>query len=293
MDSNHRCLDVRQESSPLDHGIINSSPYGNRTHPSSLRGWCPSPIDERAVQCVGQELNLHSAARVGYSHLGSPMPSRRMTSSTGGIEPTDDHQGLSLAALPVCVPCRLSPSAQRPASLAGFEPAVSTVTGWRGRPLPYRDEFRGEPSSVSCRVTRQLTLLGSPMITVGARGIEPRYSCSQGTRITGFLDAVQFGEKESNLHHLGQGQAAYRLADPRIHGQPIVTQVRGEGVEPSSPASKTGSLPLADLRSLAVGSRQWAEKPTINCLLLTACQLPLPTAYCQLQGWESNPQPSG
>ena len=53
-------------------------------------------------------------------------------------------------------------------------------------------------------------------VPVGARGIEPRYSCSQGTRITGFLDAVQFGEKESNLHYLGQGQEAYRLADPRM-----------------------------------------------------------------------------
>src|ERR1700704_2774451 len=41
-----------------------------------------------------------------------------------GIEPTDDHQGLSLAALPVCVPCQQ-------ASPMGFEPMTSTVTGWR------------------------------------------------------------------------------------------------------------------------------------------------------------------
>src|SRR5262249_21372021 len=40
-----------------------------------------------------------------------------------GIEPTDNHQGLSLAALPVCVPCRR-------ASRTGFEPVISTVTGW-------------------------------------------------------------------------------------------------------------------------------------------------------------------
>jgi hypothetical protein len=158
-----------------------------------------------------------------------------------GVEPTDYHQGLSLAALPVCVPCLLSPS--RPASLAGFEPAVSTVTRWRGLRTPLQGRF----------------------IPVGARGIEPRYSCSQGTRITGFLDAVQFGEKGSNLHYLGQSQAAYRLADPRVYRHYVVTKVRGEGVEPSRAVSRTASLPLADPRS---------------CLV-------------QLQGWESNPQPSG
>ena len=60
--------------------------------------------------------------------------------------------------------------------------------------------------------------------SVGARGVEPRVSCSQGTRITVFLDADpgrppparEFGEKDSNLHRLGQSQAAYRLADPRV-----------------------------------------------------------------------------
>src|SRR5713226_9717582 len=55
--------------------------------------------------------------RVGYSHLGSPMPSRRLSRAGHscpasvarvGVEPTDDHQGLSLAALPVCVPCHES-----------------------------------------------------------------------------------------------------------------------------------------------------------------------------------------
>ena len=62
-----------------------SSPYGNRTHPSSLRGWRPFADRRTGRQCVGQELSLHSFTRVGYSHLGSPMPSRRMlSSSTGG-----------------------------------------------------------------------------------------------------------------------------------------------------------------------------------------------------------------
>jgi hypothetical protein len=35
MDSNHRCLDVGQESSPLDHGTNFSSRGGNRTHKRS------------------------------------------------------------------------------------------------------------------------------------------------------------------------------------------------------------------------------------------------------------------
>jgi hypothetical protein len=61
------------------------SPYGNRTHPSGLRGRRPFADRRTGRQCVGQELNLHSVTRVGYSHLGSPMPSRRMmSSSTGG-----------------------------------------------------------------------------------------------------------------------------------------------------------------------------------------------------------------
>ena len=45
-----------------------------------------------------------------------------------GVEPTD-HQGLSLAALPVCVSCHRSPISQR--TPMGFEPMVSTLTGWR------------------------------------------------------------------------------------------------------------------------------------------------------------------
>ena len=61
-----------------------SSPYGNRTHPSSLRGWRPFADRRTGHECVGQELNLHSFTRVGYSHLGSPMPSRRVFSSMGG-----------------------------------------------------------------------------------------------------------------------------------------------------------------------------------------------------------------
>ena len=38
--------------------------------------------------CAGQELNLHCTRRVGYSHLGTPMPSRRIVPSGS---PRDPH----------------------------------------------------------------------------------------------------------------------------------------------------------------------------------------------------------
>src|SRR5580692_5218681 len=96
MDSNHRCLDVGQESLPLDHGTI-------------------------------------AVAEVG-------------------IEPTNSHQALDLAALPICVLGRSScggrirtgvvrlmrpcwkPDSSPLRNLAppmGFEPTFSTLTGWR------------------------------------------------------------------------------------------------------------------------------------------------------------------
>ena len=68
------------------------------------------PIDERAVmfQCDEQELNLQILKGwLGYGQLGLPMPDRRVLFSVAqaGVEPAH-HQGLSLAALPICVPRR-------------------------------------------------------------------------------------------------------------------------------------------------------------------------------------------
>src|SRR5437899_1722677 len=54
-----------------------SKPVGNRSCSPSQIASALRPTDERAMQCVGQELNLHSIVRVGYNHLGSPLPSRR------------------------------------------------------------------------------------------------------------------------------------------------------------------------------------------------------------------------
>ena len=46
-----------------------SSPYGNRTHPSSLRGWRPFADRRTGRQCVEQELNLHSVNAGGLQPL--------------------------------------------------------------------------------------------------------------------------------------------------------------------------------------------------------------------------------
>ncbi len=93
---------------------------------------CCQITSRHLTECVGQELNLQSLKRVGYSHVGSPMPSRRVLlpprpqsrgnvhrwedipavagtvhlrwSGTGGSR-THKHGCLKPAALPVGVPC--------------------------------------------------------------------------------------------------------------------------------------------------------------------------------------------
>ena len=124
------------------------SPYGNRTHPSGLRGRRPGADRRTGRQCVGQELNLHSskAAALQAVRLANAQPAHVLQVARVGIEPTDDHQGLSLVALPVCVPCQQ-------ASPAGFEPAISTVTEWRAlQAAPRGQKLRGLESNQHRRV---------------------------------------------------------------------------------------------------------------------------------------------
>ena len=124
------------------------SPYGNRTHPSGLRGRRPIADRRTGRQCVGQELNLHSseAAALQAARLANAQPAHVLSVARVGIEPTDDHQGLSLVALPVCVPCQQAPP-------AGFEPAISTVTEWRAlRAAPRGQKLRGLDSNQHQRV---------------------------------------------------------------------------------------------------------------------------------------------
>jgi hypothetical protein len=68
-------------------------------------------------------------------------------------------------------------------------------------------------------------------LSVGARGIEPRHSCSQGMRTAVALGAVGFTFSDTSRR----------------------PQVRGEGLEPSRTASKAAGLPLADPRECPAG----------------------------------------
>jgi hypothetical protein len=147
MDSNHRCLDVGQESLPLDHGTI-AVTKGRVELPCRLR------LDGLNVACL-------------------PVPPLGQSVARVGIEPTNDHQGLSLAALPVCVPCQFRglesnqhQRLQRPMSYRlddpgiaegeGVEPSRLIARPFSGRlPSPIGLPFR----SIGIRGTRTLTTL--------------------------------------------------------------------------------------------------------------------------------------
>ena len=74
---------------------LESNQHWRVQSPSSYR------LDDPGISnCVGQELNLHSLRRVGYSHLGSPMPSRHISLARVGVEPTASP-GLSRGGLPI------------------------------------------------------------------------------------------------------------------------------------------------------------------------------------------------
>ncbi len=142
-----------------------------------------------------------------------------------GIEPTVIRQGLSLAALPVCVPCQTSPM--------GFEPTTSTLTGWRA-------------------------LLTAPrgQTSVARVGVEPTASfglSKGGLPVAYRADTYQFRRLESNQRQRVQSPMSYRLDDSGSVNPCARSScpVRGEGVEPSRAASKTAGLPLADPRITA------------------------------------------
>ena len=48
-----------------------------------------------------------------------------MSVARAGVEPADNHEGLSFVAFPFAYRASLE------ASLMGLEPTISTVTGWR------------------------------------------------------------------------------------------------------------------------------------------------------------------
>ena len=90
--SGARASEARASAIPPP-GESSSGPCGNRTRLSSLRGWCPEPIDERTFienrQWVVKELNLSPSASLfdGNGFTGrreGHHPREPSASSTGG-----------------------------------------------------------------------------------------------------------------------------------------------------------------------------------------------------------------
>jgi hypothetical protein len=144
----------------------------------------------RSVHRAGVEPAQRS--RAGYSRLGSPVPSRCITSvARVGVEPTA-FGILRPDGLPVAYRAPFRPRCpgweSNPHSL-GFKPSRSA--GWRTRASrAVRNRTRPATDLESVRCSQH----HSP-VSVGARGIEPRRSCSQGTRSTVLLDAVSSGRR--------------------------------------------------------------------------------------------------
>src|SRR5262245_30967395 len=157
--------------------------------------------------------------RVGYSHLGLPMPNRRMSVARVGVEPTN-RQGLSLAALPVCVP-------RHQASPVGFEPTISTVTGWRA----LRATLRGRSESNLCFAIPAPRLLARPFVHhVGAGATEIKvFGCS--------LDVLQEPPTLAVTHAL---DVALQVSQESFLVSHFNLQVVPDGIEPPLPGCRPG-----------------------------------------------------
>ena len=96
---------------PFRHlAMLLSDPYGSRTHAARMRVSHPAVRRTGHVcQCVGTELNRQSPKAGGLQPLGhaNAQPTHVVQVARVGVEPTGDHEGLSFAALPVCVPCHV------------------------------------------------------------------------------------------------------------------------------------------------------------------------------------------
>ena len=109
-----------------------------------------------------------------------------------GVEPTG-HQGLSLAALPVCVPCR---SSQHRAPPTGFEPVTFSLTGRRA----FRAAPRGHKAIKSASQKRR------PGACRAWRGIGHPGHCQVRSRYARpslcktFIAASIIRSKRSRLH---------------------------------------------------------------------------------------------
>jgi len=150
---------------------------------------------------------------VGYSHWGVPMPNRRILSSTGGSRTHKPRRSGTAALSGGRSPlCQFAYRAIE-ASPVGFEPTISTVTGWRA----LRATLRGR-------------------VSVAQVGIEPTASLvlSQGGLPVAYRAICLLCPKqESNLQTLGFKPS--RSADWRIRAQVVP-----DGLEPPLPGCRPG-----------------------------------------------------
>ena len=81
-------------------------PCGNRTRLFSLRGWSPTDRRTGQIECAGQELNLQCSKAGGLRppRLANAQPTHVFSGTGRSRTDRQHHQGLSLAAFPVCVP---------------------------------------------------------------------------------------------------------------------------------------------------------------------------------------------
>ena len=111
-----------------------SDPCGNRTRPCGLRGRRPEPIDERAVAVrrAGVEPAMPEGGWVTAT-WAHQCPADATCQAGGCGRETGGRMTRPATALSNCLPpaSGLRPPACSQASPAGFEPAISTLTGWR------------------------------------------------------------------------------------------------------------------------------------------------------------------
>jgi hypothetical protein len=183
-----------------------------------------------------------------------------------GVEPTIDHQGLSLAALPVCVPCRR-------ASPMGFEPMTSTVTGWRalqaaprGRNPAIQGSGRRSRTFIVRFKAGRPTISRSPSGRRGSRTLKAhRSAVFETAAITHWLALPlrNCGGRNRTCNRLLNREPPYHWATPQkvrtVGFEPTLSGFQNRricraflrpeskhpaGVEPARPAWRAGRLPL-------------------------------------------------
>ena len=167
------------------------SPYGNRTHLSSLRGWGPAPIDKRTKSAKGSEgVEPFVASPLVFRQRfcrppWGPLPGQCQRSQRVSIP----YLCLDRAA---CSAATLWNRSCDPAEAVGLEPTT-------GFPAP---AFEAGPSSGRMTSVVQFQGLGS----------NERLRVQGPTLLPLNYPGIhrQFGERESNPHRQNQKLPAYR-----------------------------------------------------------------------------------